>query len=251
VNVRAEIALRLRPQAEDIATFLEPPQNLKSRGIFSNLVLPLFAGEARRTGAGYIGTNELLGDNSSHTAADESSPLLKVKEPEVPIDEVEEANRMNVFEDRQDRESDFRGSAFQRQINKFQRILAHLVNERTILAWFRTNLAFITLSFKYMNLGVKYDDDSSEYSYSAAVMLFITGGLFMAFLPISWHYGYTRFEKCKDMLDYDITKISGYLYKMGFDVDNAALGALIYCSFFAITISSTIIIWFSSASSDD
>jgi hypothetical protein len=47
------------------------------------------------------------------------------------------------------------------------------------------------------------------------------------------------------MLDYDISEISRYLYKMGFDTDILALFILIVVSFLGVVVGGTIIIWFS------
>jgi uncharacterized membrane protein YidH (DUF202 family) len=143
-----------------------------------------------------------------------------------------------------ERAPEFRGDAIQNQLTKFQRILAHLVNERTILAWFRTNLAFVTLSFKYMKLAESY-----PFGIVGLLLLFC-GGLFMVVLPWSWYAGFHRFEVCKDLIDYDITKLSAYLHIMGFDYQNMALGLLVMTSFVVIIVSSTIIIWTSDPSGE-
>jgi len=176
-------------------------------------------------------------DGSSSRVSGGSSGLRRV------------SSKGNVLEQRVEPLREFRGASYQNQLTKFNRILAHLVNERTVLAWFRTNLAFVILSFKYMKLADTYENIHSI----ARILLYLCGGLFMLVLPFSWYSGFRRFQKCKEMLDYDITRISAYLHKMGFDLDNIAFGLLIFTSFFAITLSSTLIIWSSSttASSND
>jgi uncharacterized membrane protein YidH (DUF202 family) len=143
-------------------------------------------------------------------------------------------------------QTDFQGSRYQNQIIKFERILAHLVNERTVLAWFRTNLAFVTLGMKYLKLGNVYLSTERV----ASVVLFICGGLFMVILPFSWYSGYSRYAKCKEMIDYNAEQIGVYLHKMGFDFDNVSLAIVIFASFFGIIFSSTVIIW-TTATSDD
>ena len=137
---------------------------------------------------------------------------------------------------------EFRGRSYQNQLTKFNRILAHLVNDRTVLAWFRCNLAFVSLSLKYMKLASAYHDNS------AAVVLLVSGGIFMILLPISWWSGYRRYSKCKELLDYDISRISSYLHKMGFDLDTSVFFMIMLLSFFTICYSSTVIIWTSTAS---
>jgi len=141
---------------------------------------------------------------------------------------------------------EFRGRAYQNQLTKFNRILAHLVNDRTVLAWFRCNLAFVSLSLKYMKL-------ASSYSHAAYVsfVLLGSGGVFMVLLPISWWSGYRRYSKCKELLDYDITRISSYLHKMGFDLDTSVFFFIVLLSFITICYSATAIIWSSGASETD
>ena len=138
---------------------------------------------------------------------------------------------------------EFRGRSYQNQLTKFNRVLAHLVNDRTVLAWFRCNLAFVSLSFKYMRLASTVDGTS------AATVLLVSGGVFMVLLPVSWWSGFRRYSKCKELLDSDITRISAYLHKMGFDLDTSVFFAIILLSFVTICYSATMIIWTSSASS--
>lgn len=145
-------------------------------------------------------------------------------------------------------DAEFRGQSYQNQLTKFNRILAHLVNERTVLAWLRTNLAFITLSFKYMKLANAFEDMRDT---TASIMLLVCGGIFMVLLPVSWWSGYHRYAKCKELLDYDITRISAYLHKMGFDLDTSVFFLLVSLSFITICYSSTIIIWTSQVEQDD
>ncbi len=138
-------------------------------------------------------------------------------------------------------QSDFQGRSYQSQLLKFQRILAHLVNERTVLAWLRTNLAFVVIALKFMVLAKTYSSVGSTVS----MILYSIGGLYMLLLPLSWYSGFDRFRRCKEMLDYDISEISRYLYKMGFDTDILALFILIVVSFLGVVVGGTIIIWFS------
>ena len=140
---------------------------------------------------------------------------------------------------------EFRGRSYQNQLTKFNRILAHLVNDRTVLAWFRCNLAFVSLSLKYMKLASAYHDNS------AAVVLLASGGIYMILLPISWWSGYRRYSKCKELLDYDISRISSYLHKMGFDLDTSVFFMIMLLSFVTICYSSTVIIWTSTASQNE
>lgn len=122
------------------------------------------------------------------------------------------------------------------------------MNERTVLAWLRLNLAFITLAFKYCKLGEYYYSSDSETAHTMSVafvsmLLFLCGGLFITILPWSWYRGFDRFRVCKSMLDYDITKLAEYLHQGGFDYDNMSLGMLVSFSFVTIVTSTTIMTW--------
>lgn len=142
-----------------------------------------------------------------------------------------------------ERQREFRGSAFQNQLIKFTRILAHLVNERTFLAWLRTDLALLSLSFKYLKLANKYYLDETNF---AALLLFFCGGVMIFAVPITWYSAVKRFQTCRDMLDFDITRITDYLHIMGFDYDNISFGVVILSSFICIVFVSSLIIWTSS-----
>lgn len=134
--------------------------------------------------------------------------------------------------------SEFQGKAYQHQLVKFNRILAHLVNERTILAWLRANLALVTLSFKYMKLAAAFED-----RMYASTMLVVCGGIFVTLLPVSWWSGYRRYAQCKQLLDSDVAQISVYLHKMGFDLDSTVYFLLMLSAFVTLCYSSTLIIW--------
>ena len=177
--------------------------------------------EASGRGGGNIPAEGGDDDNGNDNGGDEQLMLRKPIEPS----------------------ADFRGKSYQNQLVKFNRILAHLVNERTVLAWFRTNLALVTLSFKYMKLAQTFED-----RMYASTMLSVCGGIFVVLLPISWWSGYSRYEKCKELLDYDVAKISAYLHKMGFDLDNSVFFMLVFSSFVTLCYSSTLIIWTSERS---
>lgn len=125
--------------------------------------------------------------------------------------------------------SEFQGKAYQNQLVKFNRILAHLVNERTVLAWFRANLALVALNFKYLKLAAAFED-----RMYASTMLAVCGGVFVTLLPISWWSGYRRYARCKQLLDSDVAQISVYLHKMGFDLDSSVFSLLVLSAFLTL-----------------
>ncbi len=143
----------------------------------------------------------------------------------------------------QQQQSDFRGLSFQMQMLKFTRILAHLVNERTVLAWFRMNLAFVSLSLKYLDKGYTYHSSAPV----AALLLFCCGGLFVLLLPLSLQSGYRRYHQCKQYLDFNVAQLGSFLHQLGFDFDNVTLGIVVFASFAGIIASSFIIIWTSTS----
>ena len=160
--------------------------------------------------------------------------------------------KVNCFDSNFEPQFEFRGHSFQNQLMKYQRVITHLVNERTFLAWLRTDLAFITIALKFMTLGsVYYDRAPATYGIRVAEILFVCGGLYVLVLPASFVSGYRRFQRCKEMIDFDLTQISLYLRKMTFDIDILSLALLIAFSFFGIVFGSTLIIWTSVGSNHE
>ncbi len=179
-----------------------------------------------------------LKNNDSDSETDVDRVINKINNEDYNIDKSDMKYHLNNNVPSQ---TDFQGRSYQSQLLKFQRILAHLVNERTVLAWLRTNLAFVVIALKFMVLAKTYSSVGSTVS----MILYSIGGLYMLLLPLSWYSGFDRFRRCKEMLDYDISEISRYLYKMGFDTDILALFILIAVSFLGVVVGGTIIIWYS------
>jgi hypothetical protein len=227
----------------------EEDLNSRPEQTLFDLLNPLYSGTDSISKRGYMPIRDTI-------EADEETPLSSSfsKSRDKNGRTVEYISIDNSAEEKQESEnlavvpaqSDFQGDRYQGQIMKFERILAHLVNERTVLAWFRTNLAFVILGLKYLKLGNVYLDSE----HFASILLFICGGVFLAILPFSWYSGYYRYEKCKEMIDYNIDQLGNFLYKLGFDFDNMSLAFIIFSSFFGIIISSTMIIWTTTTSDD-
>jgi hypothetical protein len=243
----------LRESSPEVAQFraqhLYPRESYAKFQFGTILLNPLYSGTDSISKRGYMPIRDTI-------EADEETPLSSSfsKSRDKNGRTVEYISIDNSAEEKQEREnlavvpaqSDFQGDRYQGQIMKFERILAHLVNERTVLAWFRTNLAFVILGLKYLKLGNVYLDSE----HFASILLFICGGVFLAILPFSWYSGYYRYEKCKEMIDYNIDQLGNFLYKLGFDFDNMSLAFIIFSSFFGIIISSTMIIWTTTTSDD-
>ena len=199
--------------------------------------------------------DSIRGSSSRESSFDERGGIRRRRKMLEDIEdrdlEVEDA-KVNCFDIPIEPLFEFSGHSFQNQLTKFQRILAHLVNERTLLAWIRTNLAFVTIAFKFMKLGnVYYARAPLSYGIGAAEVLFICGGLYVLVLPVSLVTGYRRFQRCKEMIDFDLPQISQYLRKMVFDIDILSFALLIAFSFVGIVFGSSLIIWTSTGSNND
>lgn len=87
-----------------------------------------------------------------------------------------------------------KGSGFQKQLLKFDRLNAHLANERTWLAWIRTAMSLLTLAFTLQTEAA----DADKTSWSK--VLFITGCLTIGAVEVTYFTGWVRYSKVKDIL---------------------------------------------------
>ena len=76
---------------------------------------------------------------------------------------------------------------------KFERVQAHLANERTWLAWVRTALSALSISFSLLSLS----DDSTSYIQLA---LFVMGSCMVANVLLTFVTGWLRYVRVKDVL---------------------------------------------------
>ena len=86
-------------------------------------------------------------------------------------------------------EQQFRG-----QLLKFERINAHLANERTWLAWIRTALSLLSCAFTMLGESTSMSSSSWDISY------FIMGCLFVGCVDLTWFTGWMRYLKVKEVL---------------------------------------------------
>jgi len=94
-----------------------------------------------------------------------------------------------------------KGNKFQGQYLKYERILAHLANERTFLAWERTALALLSISFSVLRLAM------DRNGFEAKVTYFIGCAVIFA-VPVTSAVGFVRYNQTKSILllpDIDIT----------------------------------------------
>lgn len=85
-------------------------------------------------------------------------------------------------------------AAFRGQLLKFERINAHLANERTWLAWMRTALSLVSCAFAILD----YADGETVRSWS--LTYFVVGCLFIACVDLTWLTGWFRYKRTKEIL---------------------------------------------------
>ena len=85
-------------------------------------------------------------------------------------------------------------AAFRGQLLKFERIQAHLANERTWLAWIRTALSLLSCAFTMLGESTSMSSSSWDISY------FIMGCLFVGCVDLTWFTGWMRYLKVKEVL---------------------------------------------------
>ncbi|KAJ8614512.1 hypothetical protein CTAYLR_000786 [Chrysophaeum taylorii] len=86
------------------------------------------------------------------------------------------------------------GDAFRGQLLKFERINAHLANERTWLAWVRTALSLVSCAFTLLN------EAYSDGNQSWRITYFVIGCLFVGCVDLTWLTGWFRYRRIKDIL---------------------------------------------------
>lgn len=79
---------------------------------------------------------------------------------------------------------------FRGQLLKYERINAHLANERTWLAWIRTALGLLSCAFMLESQGTK----------AWTVTYFVLGCFFVASVDLAWVTGWFRYRKTKQIL---------------------------------------------------
>jgi len=118
---------------------------------------------------------------SSALSEGEAEPLLSTNK-----DNATSSNGVNSAE------NENRGD-FQSQLLKFNRINAHLANERTYLAWARTVMSILTVTFSIKT------ESAGAYSKSWRVVWFVVSCVFMGSANYTWFNGWTRYVRVKDV----------------------------------------------------
>ena len=114
------------------------------------------------------------------------------------------------------------GEEFRGELLKFERVNAHLANERTWLAWMRTALSVLTCAFSFMSL-----QDQSSTSYTWMVVVFILGSLFVVSVLFTYLTGWLRYRKVKLILEKAYHELTPRFDRLGLSHQSKFLGALL------------------------
>ena len=102
-----------------------------------------------------------------------------------------------------------RTTQFRGQVLKFERVQAHLANERTWLAWVRTALSALSISFSLLTLA---DDATSTW---LSVSLFVVGCFMVSNVLFTFITGWLRYVRVKDVLMMDKSEMSENFGRFG------------------------------------
>ena len=106
------------------------------------------------------------------------------------------------------------------QVLKFERVQAHLANERTWLAWVRTALSALTIAFSLLTLS----DDASSASQLA---LFVMGSCMVANVLFTFITGWLRYVRVKDVLMLTRSEMSENFGRFGLSHQARFMSALL------------------------
>jgi uncharacterized membrane protein YidH (DUF202 family) len=161
------------PEAVGIAINEHLPDGIK-------LVANLAALKDTSTSTSAFGAPD-LGIGSSALSEGESEPLLST-------DKDSAMSHSSVNSIGSEISGDFQG-----QLLKFNRINSHLANERTYLAWARTVMSILTVTFSIKT------ESAGAYSKSWRIVWFIVSCIFMGSANYTWFNGWTRYVRVKDV----------------------------------------------------
>ena len=111
-------------------------------------------------------------------------------------------------------------AAFRGQLLKFERIQAHLANERTWLAWVRTALSALSIAFSLLSL----TDDTVKW---LEVTLFVIGCLFVVNVLLTFVTGWLRYTRVKDVLMLSKRELTDNFQRLGVSHQARFLSALL------------------------
>ena len=118
--------------------------------------------------------------------------------------------------------------AFQEQYVKFERVLSHLANERTWLAWIRVSLTLLTTAFVIWQLYSMISDHKHSHLKKALHWLGIGYALVV---PLTTLCGWVRYERTKAILGLSDSALHNYFGSLG-----VAVQAALLCVIFSLTV---------------
>jgi uncharacterized membrane protein YidH (DUF202 family) len=129
---------------------------------------------------------------------------------------------------------------FQGQLLKFNRINAHLANERTYLAWARTVMSVLSVVFTLRT------EAKDSFKMSWSIVWFVTSVVFMLSANYTWFNGWTRYVRVKEIcLTSDLREAEQKMQRDGLGFSR--LSALTYLIAFLLIITTIIYCWYGTA----
>jgi len=113
--------------------------------------------------------------------------------------------------------------AFQGQFVKLERVLSHLANERTWLAWLRAGLTLLSTAFTLWQL---YDAVSGKIHPVLRKALYGLALGYLVIIPLTVVVGWFRFERTKHILNLSSSLVRDYFGNIGVAVQATLLGAI-------------------------
>lgn len=140
---------------------------------------------------------------------------------------VEEVDKCLVNNVRSSKPTEKASMAFRGQVLKFERVQAHLANERTWLAWVRTALSALSIAFSLLTLS---DESTKQW---LKVTLFVVGSLMVANVLMTFVTGWLRYVRVKDVLMLDKQEMSANFGRLGLSHQARFLSLLLFVISFA------------------
>lgn len=114
-----------------------------------------------------------------------------------------------------------RALTFRGQVLKFERVQAHLANERTWLAWVRTALSALSIAFSLLTVA---EDATKQW---LAVCFFVTGSFMVANVLFTFVTGWLRYVRVKDVLMLSKSEMSENFGRFGLSHQARFLSAIL------------------------
>lgn len=112
-------------------------------------------------------------------------------------------------------------TSFRGELLKFERINAHLANERTWLAWVRTALSTLSCAFAFLSL-------SSSGTYE--VFVYVLGSLFCLSVLFVYVTGWLRYTRIKLILGLSFSEMKNKFDRIGITWVARLFGGLFVCT---------------------